>query len=255
MLLSRQLRARQFPPVSATAFRSPENQLLGMLPGEDLCRLLPGVEHVDCALGEVIYEPGHRLDYALFPASCLVSLVYTMQDGASAEMGLIGREGAVGSALFLGGETMPHRALVLMPGEAVRLKARTLLDEFRRGGALHNILLLHTQALMTQICQTAACNRVHSVEQCLCRWILLCHDRIWSDELFMTQESIASMLGGRRQSVTVSAGRLQDDGIIHYSRGRIEVLDRARLEAAACECYQVVRRESDRVLALQKTFR
>jgi CRP-like cAMP-binding protein len=173
-----------------------------------------------------------------------------MEDGVTAEMGLIGNEGAVGTALFLGGETMPHRAVVLAPGDAMRLRASVLLHEFRRGGTLQQALLLHTQALMTQICQTAVCNRVHSVEQRLCRWILLCRDRIKSDELLMTQEFIASMLGGRRQSVTVAAGRLQDAGLIQYSRGHIQVLDQSGLEAAACECYRIVRAECDRLLAL-----
>jgi CRP-like cAMP-binding protein len=205
------------------------------------------------ALGEIIYESGGRLHYIYFPISCIVSLVYTMESGVTAEMGLVGNEGAVGIALFMGGDTMPNRAVVQIAGNALRLKSNLMLEEFRRGGPLHASLLRYTQALITQICHTAVCNRLHSVEQRLSRWILLCHDRLNSNELRMTQEFIANMLGGRRQSVTVAAGRLQAAGLIHYSRGHIEILDRRGLEAAACECYRVVKMETDRLLGAVKS--
>jgi CRP-like cAMP-binding protein len=227
---------------------SPDNQLLAALPGEELAHLLPALEHVAFSLGDIVYESSGRLDYVYFPSSCIVSLVYTMQSGETAEMGLVGNDGAVGIALFTGGATMPNRAVVQVAGDAFRMNAKTLLREFRRAGPLQGLLLLYTQALLTQVCQTAVCNRLHSVEQRLCRWILLCHDRLKSNELPMTQEFISNMLGGRRQSVTVSAGRLQDAGLIHYSRGHIRILNRAGLEAAACECYGVVRTECDRLL-------
>jgi len=237
-------------PASPKNLFPAENQMLGALPSEDLLRLLPGFEQIAFALGDVVYESGGRLDYIYFPTSCIVSLVYTMESGVTAEMGLVGNEGALGIALFMGGDTMPNRAVVQVAGNAIRMKAKTLLQEFRRGGPLQESLLRYTQALITQICQTAVCNRLHSVEQRLCRWILLCHDRLKSNELPMTQEFISNMLGGRRQSVTVAAGRLQDAGLIHYSRGHIEILDRRGLEAAACECYRVVKTEFDRLLGL-----
>jgi len=250
VLQPRQPERHHFTPASAKSLLAAENQLLHALPSEDVWRILPGLEHVTCSLGDVFYEPGRRLDYMVFPSSCIVSLVYTMQDGSTAEMGVVGNEGAVGMALFMGGETMPHRAVAMVAGEAVRLKAKTVLEEFRRGCALQQTLLLHAQAMMTQVCQTAVCNRLHSLEQRLCRWILMCHDRLKSDQLLMTQEFIAAMLGGRRQSVTVAAGQLQDEGLIRYSRGHIDVLNRTGLEAAACECYGVVKVECDRLAAL-----
>lgn len=232
-----------------------ENQLLAALPSDTLAGLLPRLEPITFALGDVIYESGGHLDYIYFPTSCIVSLVYTMETGETAEMGLTGNEGAVGIALFMGGDTMPNRAIVQVAGNAIRMKARTLLAELRRDGPLEERLLRYTQALITQICQTAVCNRLHLVEQRLCRWILLCHDRLKSNELLMTQEFIANMLGGRRQSVTVAAGRLQDAGLIHYSRGHIQILDRRGLEAAACECYRVVKAEYDRLLGLPEARR
>jgi CRP-like cAMP-binding protein len=240
---------------SAALAVSPDNHLLAALAGEELGRLVPALEHVAFSLGDVIYEPGARLDHLYFPSSCIVSLVYTMRDGVTAEMGLVGNEGAVGIALLTGGETMPNRAVVQVAGDAFRINARTVLQEFRRGGPLQRSLLLYTQALLTQTCQTAVCNRLHSVEERLCRWILLCHDRLKSNELLMTQEYIANMLGGRRQSVTVAAGRLQDAGLIHYSRGHIRILDRPGLEAAVCECYAVVKTEFDRLLGRAGAWR
>jgi CRP-like cAMP-binding protein len=242
-------------PASPKSLFPAENQLLAALPSEDLVRLLPEFEQIAFTLGDVVYESGGRLNYIYFPTSCIVSLVYTMESGVTAEMGLVGNEGAVGIALFMGGDTMPNRAVVQIAGEAIRMRAERLLEEFRRGGPVQALLLRYSQALITQISQTAVCNRLHSVEQRLCRWILLCHDRLQSNELRMTQEFISNMLGGRRQSVTVAAGRLQDAGLIHYARGHIKILDRAGLQAAACECYQVVKTELDRLLGRREARR
>ena len=235
--------------ISPKTVSPPENQVLAALPPEEQARLRPSFEYVTLALGDIVYEPAGHLDYLYFPTSCVVSLVYTMSSGATAEMGLVGNEGALGIALFMGGDTVPNRAEVLIAGGALKMKVKLMRDEFERRGAMQNLLLRYTQALITQISQTAVCNRLHSVEQRLCRWILLCHDRAQSDELLMTQESISNMLGGRRQSVTIAAGRLQDAGLIHYSRGHVKILDRARLEKAVCECYQVVKSELDRLMA------
>ena len=203
-------------------------------------------------LGEVVYESGGRLDYVYFPTSSVVSLLYTTEDGSTAEMGLTGKDGVVGIALFLGGDTTPNRAVVQIAGGAFRLKAKVLQEEFARAGPLQRLMLCYTQALITQISQTAVCNRLHSVEKRLCRWLLLSHDRIKSDELLMTQEFISNMLGGRRESVTVAAGRLQDAGLIHYARGHITILDRDRLETTVCECYRIVKEETDRLLGVAK---
>jgi CRP-like cAMP-binding protein len=202
---------------------------------------------VTFALGEVLYEPGGHLDHMYFPTTAVVSLLYTMENGSTAEMGLAGNDGVVGVALFLGGDTTPNRAVVQIGGSAFRMKAKVLREEFARGGPFQRVLLRYTQTLITQISQTAVCNRLHAVEQRLCRWLLLCHDRVQSDELEMTQEFIANMLGGRRESVTVAAGHLQDAGWIHYARGHISILDRKGLEGAVCECYRIVRDEFDRL--------
>ncbi|HEX5886272.1 MAG TPA: Crp/Fnr family transcriptional regulator [Pyrinomonadaceae bacterium] len=225
-----------------------ENRLLAALPPDEYDRLLPQLQQVSFDLGEVVYEFGGQLDYVYFPTTAIVSLLYTMENGASAEMGLTGNDGVVGIALFMGGGTMPNRAVVQSAGGAVRMKARVLQDEFARGGKFQHVLLRYTQALITQISQTAVCNRLHSVEQQLCRWLLLSHDRVKDDELIMTQELIADMLGVRREGVTVAAGRLQDSGAISYVRGRIKILDRKKLEATVCECYRVVKDEFDRLL-------
>jgi CRP-like cAMP-binding protein len=203
---------------------------------------------VTLALGEVVYEAGSRPEYVYFPTGAVVSLLYTMEDGATAEVGLTGNDGIVGVALFLGGDTTPNRAIVQIAGGALRMRARLLQDEFARGGPVQQLLLRYTQALITQISQTAVCNRLHAVEKRLCRWLLLSHDCVQSDQLAMTQEFIANMLGGRRESVTVAAARLQDAGLIQYSRGHITILDRPGLEVAACECYRIVRDEFDRLL-------
>jgi len=225
-----------------------ENHLLAALPSEEYRRLHPALQPVMFSLGQVLYEPGGRLDYVYFPTTAVVSLLYTMEDGSTAEMGLAGNDGVVGIALFLGGDTTPNRAVVQISGHAFRMRAKLLQEEFARGGALQRSLLRYTQALMTQISQTGVCNRLHSVEKRLCRWLLLSHDRVTSDELLMTQEFIANMLGGRRESVTVAAGVLQAAGLIHYSRGHIKILDRQGLEATACECYLIVRNEFHRLL-------
>ena len=225
-----------------------QNRLLAALPREDIERLLPHLHDVSFALGEVVYEFGGQLDYVYFPTTSIVSLLYTMENGTSAEMGLTGNDGVVGIALFMGGGTMPNRAVVQSAGRAIRMKARHLQAEFALGGKFQRLLLRYTQALITQISQTAVCNRLHSVEQQLCRWLLLSHDRLQSDELIMTQEMIADMLGVRREGVTVAAGHLQDAGAISYVRGRITILDRPILEQTVCECYQVVKDEFDRLL-------
>jgi CRP-like cAMP-binding protein len=225
-----------------------ENRLLASLPGDEYERLLPRLEPVSFSLGEVVYEFGGHLDYVFFPTNSIVSLLYTMENGASAEMGLTGTDGVVGIALFMGGGTMPNRAVVQSAGGALRMKAEALQHEFAMGGKFQQLLLRYTQALITQISQTAVCNRLHSVEQQLCRWLLLSHDRVQADELIMTQELIADMLGVRREGVTVAAGRLQDSGAISYVRGHIKILDRQELERTVCECYQVVKTEFDRLL-------
>jgi CRP-like cAMP-binding protein len=225
-----------------------ENRLLAALPLEEYKRLLPHLEPFSFSLGEVVYESGGQLDYIYFPTTAIVSLLYIMENGATAEMGLAGNEGVVGIALFMGGNTMPNRAVVQSAGGAIRMKAKELQDEFAQGGQLQRLLLRYTQALITQISQTAVCNRLHSVEQQLCRWLLLSHDRVKADELIMTQELIADMLGVRREGVTVAAGRLQDLGAINYVRGHIKILDRKKLEATVCECYRVVKDEFDRLL-------
>ena len=227
----------------------PQNRLLAAARAVEPERSLPTLEAVHFDLGQVLCESGANQAYIYFPTSAVVSLLHVMQDGCVAEAGLVGNDGAVGVGLFLGGGQMPSRAVVQIAGDAIRIKATALQDEFRRGGALQRLLLIYTQALITQISQTAACNRLHPLEQRLCRCLLLCYDRVKSDEVFMTQDSIAHMLGGRRPSVTVAAGRLQQAGLVRYSRGHILILDRMGLESAACECYRVIRDEYDRLLA------
>jgi CRP-like cAMP-binding protein len=225
-----------------------ENRLLAGLPTDEYQRLHPSLQPVSFSLGEVVYEFGGHLDYVFFPTTSIVSLLYTMENGTSAEMGLTGNDGVVGIALFMGGGTMPNRAVVQSAGSALRMRANVLQDEFARGGKFQQLLLRYTQALITQISQTAVCNRLHSVEEQLCRWLLLSHDRVKADELIMTQELIADMLGVRREGVTVAAGRLQDAGAISYVRGHIKILDRQKLEETVCECYRVVRDEFERLL-------
>jgi CRP-like cAMP-binding protein len=225
-----------------------ENRLLAVLPPTEYERLRPRLEPVPMPLGAVVYESGSRLDHVYFPTTAIVSLLYVMADGASAEIAVVGNEGMVGVALFMGGETTPSRAIVQSAGSAYRLPGHLMKEEFVRGGAMQHLLLRYTQALLTQMAQTAVCNRHHSVDQQLCRWLLLSLDRLPSNKLVMTQELIANMLGVRREGVTEAAGKLQSAGLIQYSRGRITVLDRPGLEARACECYGVVKTESDRLL-------
>jgi len=225
-----------------------QNRLLASLAADDGARIFPGLELVPMSLGQVLYESGGELRHVYFPTTSIVSLIYVMIDGASAEIAVVGNDGMIGVALFMGGETMPNRAVVQSAGHAYRLRGDLLKEEFNRSGKLQHLLLRYTQALVTQMAQTAVCNRHHSLDQQLCRWLLLSLDRLPSNELVMTQELIANMLGVRREGVTEAAGRLQTDSLIEYSRGRITVIDREGLEARACECYAVVRKESDRLL-------
>jgi len=227
---------------------SDQNHLLAALPAEERERLIQHLELVRMPLGDVLYESGSELYHVYFPTTAIVSLLYVMLDGASAEIAVVGNEGIIGVALFMGGETMPNRAVVQSAGHAYRLKGQLLKQEFNRSGELQHLLLRYTQALLTQMAQTAVCNRHHSLDQQLCRWLLLSLDRLPSNELVMTQELIANMLGVRREGVTEAAGNLQKAGLIAYRRGRITVLDRAGLEARACECYAVVKKEFDRLL-------
>lgn len=227
---------------------NPRNHLLAALPEDVYERLSPHLDDLSLSLGQVVYEAGEQLDHIFFPETCIVSLLYMMENGTSAEIGIVGNEGVVGIALFMGGDTTPNRAVVQSGGKCLKLRLGVLKEEFRRGGPFQQLLLRYTQALITQMSQTAVCNRLHSVDQQLCRWLLLSHDRLDSNELAMTQELIANMLGVRREGVTVAAGRLQAAGLIQYHRGHITILDRAGLENRACECYQVVRSEFERLL-------
>ena len=225
-----------------------QNHLLDALPRVDLERIEPHLELVPLVLGEVLYESGSKLKHVYFPTTSIVSLLYVMEDGASAEIAVVGNEGILGISLFMGGETTPSRAVVQSAGHGYRLKAALIKAEFARFGPTMHLLLRYTQALITQMSQTAVCNRHHSVDQQLCRWLLLSLDRLSSNELSMTQELIANMLGVRREGVTEAAGKLQDAGLIRYHRGKITVIDRPGLEARACECYVVVRKEFERLL-------
>jgi CRP-like cAMP-binding protein len=225
-----------------------QNHLLAALPVEERVRLFPHLEFVPMPLGEVVCEPGIAMRHVYFPTTCIVSLLYVMEDGASAEIAVVGNEGIVGISVFMGGETTTSRAVVQSAGHAYRLEGQLLKDAFFRAGPMQLLLLRYTQALLTQMAQTAVCNRHHTVDQQLCRWLLLSLDRLPSNELTMTQELIANMLGVRREGVTEAAGNLQRAGLIHYSRGRITVLDRPGLEARVCECYLVVKKEFDRLL-------
>jgi CRP-like cAMP-binding protein len=230
-----------------------QNHLIGALPVADFERLSGALELVPMPLGKVLHEPGDRLPHVFFPTTCIVSLLYTMEDGGSAEVALVGNDGMIGIALFMGGDTMPNRAVVVSAGFAYRMHKPVLMSEFNRGdswgqGALRQLLLRYTQALVTQTAQTAVCNRHHSVAQQLCRWLLLAVDRSPGNELAMTHELIASMLGVRREGITEAAGRLQMEGIIQYTRGHITILNRSGLELRVCECYAVVRKECERLL-------
>ena len=226
-----------------------QNHLLAALPAAEFQRLEKDLEYVQMPLGEVLYESGCQLNYVYFPTNSIVSMLYVLADGSSAEIAIVGNEGLLGIALFMGGETTPSRAVVQSAGWGYRLKAHLMKSEFRRSGPLMALLLRYTQALITQMTQTAVCNRHHSIEQQLCRWLLLSLDRLSSDSLTMTQDLIANMLGVRREGVTEAAGKLQRAGYIRYSRGHITVLDRPGLEKRVCECYAVVKLEFDRLLS------
>lgn len=229
----------------------PLNHLLNALPLSDYERIKPRLELVALNMGDVLYESGDQMRHAYFPTTAIISLLYVLEDGSSVEIAVVGNEGILGIALFMGGHTTPSRAIVRCKGFAYRMKADILLEEFQLGGQTQNLLLRYTQALITQMTQTGVCNRHHSVEQQLCRWLLLSLDRLPGNSLDMTQDLIASMLGVRREGVTEAAGRLQREGLIQYSRGHIEVLDRHRLEQNVCECYQVVKTEFERLLPLR----
>jgi CRP-like cAMP-binding protein len=225
-----------------------QNRLLAALPRAERERLAANLELVPMPLGQSIYEPGMQMRHVYFPTTAIVSLLYVMEDGASAEIAVTGNDGIVGVSIFMGGETTPSRAVVQSAGHAYRLKGQSLKDEFERGGAMQHLLLRYTQALLTQMAQTAVCNRHHSLDQQFCRWLLLSLDRLPADELVMTQELIANMLGVRREGVTEAAGNVQRAGLIEYRRGHITVIDRVGLEARSCECYAVVKKECDRLL-------
>lgn len=224
------------------------NHLLAAAPAEFRERLVPHLEGIKLSLGEVVYESGDIPRYVYFPTDCIVSLLYVMEDGDSAEISVVGNEGIVGISVFMGGESTPSRAIVQSAGHAYRLPAGKLKEEFNRDPDMRLLMLRYTQALLTQMAQTAVCNRHHTIDQQLCRWILLSLDRLPSSELSMTQELIANMLGVRREGVTHAAGKLQDENVIEYKRGRIAVLDRPKLERLCCECYAVVKKESDRLI-------
>src|SRR5450756_614836 len=226
-----------------------QNHLLAALPAAEFERLAPHLELVPMLLGETLYEPGGQLQHVYFPTTAIVSLLYVMESGSSAEIAGVGNEGILGISLFMGGDTTPSSAVVQTAGHGYRLQGRLLKEEFNRAGLMQRLLLRYTQALVTQMAQTAACNRHHSVEQQLCRWLLLTLDRLTSNELIMTQELVANALGVRRESITEVAGKLQRAGIIRYRRGHIAVLERSGLEAGACECYAVVKKELGRLLS------
>jgi CRP-like cAMP-binding protein len=224
------------------------NALLASMPPADWARIVPFLETVNLPLGKVLYESGSSMSHVYFPTTAIVSLLYVLEDGASAEIAVVGHEGIVGISLFMGGETTPSRAVVQSAGQGYRLSAQRIKDEFNRSGPVMHLLLRYTQALITQMAQTAVCNRHHSLDQQLCRWLLLSLDRLSGIELVMTQELIANMLGVRREGVTEAALKLQRLGLIRYARGHITVLDRVALEERVCECYSVVKKEYDRLL-------
>ena len=224
------------------------NHLIAALPDDEFIRLRSTLEPLSLSLGEVIYESGEQLEYIYFPTTAIISLLYIMENGSTAEIGMAGNDGLVGIALYMGGSTTPSRAIVQSAGDAFRMPSKALNDEFSLGGVFQKVLLRYTQSLMTQISQTAVCNRLHSVEQQLCRWLLINHDLLRTNKLIMTHDLIANMLGVRREGVSIAAGHLQEKGLIKYVRGTITMLDREALERAACECYRVVRDEYDRLL-------
>jgi CRP-like cAMP-binding protein len=226
-----------------------QNHLLAALPGAEFARLAPHLELIPMPLGETLYEPDGKLQHVYFPTTAIVSLLYVLESGSSAEIASVGNEGILGISLFMGRDTTPSSAVVQTAGHGYRLQGRLLKEEFNRGGLTQRLLLRYTQALLTQMCQTAACNRHHSIDQQLCRWLLLTLDRLPSNELIMTQELVASALGVRREGITEAAGKLQRAGLIRYRRGHISVLERSGLETGACECYAVVKKELGRLLS------
>jgi CRP-like cAMP-binding protein len=225
-----------------------QNHLLAALPPDEYNRIKPHLETILMPLGKVLYESGDRMTHVYFPTTAIISLLYIMENGGTAEIGIAGNNGLVGIALFMGGETTTNRAIVQSGGRAVRMRSDAVRTEFARGGMFQRLLLLYAQALMTQISQTAVCNRLHNVEQQLCRWLLINHDQLQTNELVMTHDLVANMLGVRRESVSLAAAELQNKKVIRYVRGTITILDRERLENVACECYQVVMNEYDRLL-------
>ncbi len=233
-----------------------KNFLLGSLSESDLAGLLPKLEPISLPLGTVLYESGDKLDFALFPTTAIVSLLYLMEDGGTAEIGIIGNDGLLGVALFLGGDTTTSRAIIQSEGEGLRMKPKELRSEFVSGGRFQDLLLRYTQALMTQISQTAVCNRLHKVEEQLCRWLLLSHDRLNSDKLVMTHDLISNMLGVRREGITLAAKKLAAKKLIKNTRGTITIIDRQGMEKAACECYEIVNTEYNRLLGrgISRTF-
>jgi CRP-like cAMP-binding protein len=237
-------------PPAENAAAARKNHLLSSLPPDEFDRVLAHLSPVVLPLGKVLYESGDKLDFVYFPTTAIVSLLYIMENGATAEIGVVGNDGILGIALFMGGDTTPNRAIIQSAGEGFKMSASDLKAEFTLGGSFHNLLLRYTQALITQISQTAVCNRLHSVEQQLCRWLLLSHDRLNSDKLVMTHDLISNMLGVRREGVTLAAQKLAARRLIKNVRGTITVLDRAGLEAAVCECYSVVNEEYNRLLGL-----
>jgi CRP-like cAMP-binding protein len=241
-------------PIS-TAQNLQQNTLLAALPEDIQLRLAPHLKPVDMPLGMVLYEPGDTLRHVHFPLDAIVSLLYVMENGASAEIAVVGNDGLIGVALFMGGHSTPSRAVVQSAGSALRMPGQDLMAEFNRHTEMQNLMLRYTQSLITQMAQTAVCNRHHTIDQQLCRWLLLSLDRLPGNHLVMTQELIANMLGVRREGVTEAAGKLQQQGIIEYHRGHIEVLDRPKLETLACECYAVVKQETDRLLPRSRARR
>jgi CRP-like cAMP-binding protein len=243
-------------PKATTANDALKNYLLAALTEDEFARVNDKLESVTFNLGEVLYESGEKMDHAYFPTTAIISLLYIMENGATAEIGVVGNDGIVGVALFMGGETTTSRAIVQSGGSAVKMKIKDLKAEFARGGQFQELLLLYSQALMTQISQTAVCNRLHGIEQQLCRWLLLSHDRLESDKLVMTHDLISNMLGVRREGITLAAQKLAAKNLITNKRGTMTVIDRRGLETAVCECYQVVNNEYNRLLGrgMSRTF-
>ena len=243
-------------PATANINDALKNYLLAALHEDDFVRVKSNLESVSFKLGKVIYESGEKMDYAYFPTTAIISLLYIMENGATAEIGVVGNDGIIGVSLFMGGETTTSRAIIQSAGGAFRMKAKDLKAEFARGGRFQELLLRYTQALMTQISQTAVCNRLHSIEQQLCRWLLLSHDRLTSDKLVMTHDLISNMLGVRREGITLAAQKLAKRKLITNSRGTMTVTDRQGLESAVCECYKVVNEEYNRLLGrgMSRTF-